>query len=1085
MLNQRRCRSFAAVSLTTALFLMIPAMAQTGQIGGRVTDASGAAVPGASVVARSETTGLERRAQTSDAGLYTLPLLNAGSYSLTVSHDGFRSEVRNGVRLEVDQHAEMDFALQVGSVAESVEVNASVSRLNTVEASQGQVVDNQRIVEMPLNGRNYIDLALMSGGAVQALGNARVGGFSAGGQRATQNNYLLDGIDNNQVELAAAGRRAEMVQPSIDAIQEFKVQTNSYAAEFGRGMGGVVNVSIKNGTNELHGTAFEFLRNEVFDARNFFTPVNSPKPPFKRNQYGMSIGGPVWIPKLYDGRNKTFFFGDFESTRIRETSTIQSTLPTVRMRQGDFGELPANRRINDPSTGQPFPDGIIPASRFDPVSARLINLYPLPQSGALANNFTFLSPLTQDVDKWDIRVDQNVSSLDNLFFRFSSQYVNMPDTPALPAPAYGGNNLDSFTQGYNTGLGWNHVFTPNVIGTLRAGWNYTRFARNNPASALGHNFNQEYGIPGATEEFDGMFSMMNVTGYRALGIGAFNPVDRNSQNRQVAGDVTWVHGKHTIKAGTSLIWSQNPVANSNTVIGAYTFNAAYTRDGAADFLLGLGSQWVWQRPLNVSMRAHSLGFFVQDDYRVSQRLSLSFGVRYELSTPWVEKRNQMGNLDLDTNPAQPQFVLAQDGSHDERALVGTDKDNVMARFGFSFKLTPKMVLRAGYGQFFSYFENFGDGTYLIGNPPFAYGVTLTGSTTTPAVILSQGPPTGATDLSRATGLSFRSYQRSAVRPNAHQWNLNIQREFGADWLVEVGYSGSRGIHLVRQYDGNFSPAGPGNIDQKRPYRSVSIPDTSIVVSPLGPIVSHRLDGNSIYHAMLAKVEKRFSNGFTLLSSYTFSKTIGDTCGNASIGNTTNCGYQNVLDLRPERSLDNQDIPHRFVTSTLYDLPLGRNRAYLASASKVVDAVLGGWSVGSIVTFSSALPFNVTVQGNPSNTGSTNIVQRPNVVGDPHEGTRTLDRDFNTDAFARQPNFTYGNAGRNVLRGRAQFNWDFSALKSFQLAESVRLQFRFEAFTFTNTPRFGAPGGVLGAANFGVIGSAETPRNLQFALKLIW
>ncbi len=1062
------------------------ALAQTAQVNGRVTDASGAVIPKTAVTVRSETTGLERRAATNELGLYTIPLLNSGAYSVRVSRDGFRSEVRNGVRLEVDQRAELNFALEVGGVSEKVEVNASVSRLNTVEASQGQVIDNQRIVEMPLNGRNYIDLALMSGGAVQAAPGSRVGGFSAGGQRVTQNNYLMDGIDNNQVELAGAGRRAEMVAPSIDAIQEFKVQTNSYSAEFGRGMGGVVNLTIKSGTNSLHGTAFEFVRNQIFDARNFFNPANVPKPSFKRNQYGLSLGGPVWIPKLYNGRGRTFFFGDFESTRIRETATIANTIPTLRMRQGDFSELPANRRLNDLTTGQPFPNNQIPASRIDPVAGRLIQLFPTPQNNNLANNFTYLSPRNQEADRWDVRADQNFSSQDNIFFRFSGQSVNVPDTPNLPAPAFGGGNLDFVTQGYNTGLGWNHVFTSNLIGTARLGWNYASFVRNNPAAALGRNFNNEFGIRGATEFPDGSFSQLSITGYRALGIGAFNPVNRNSQNRQASGDVTWVHGRHSLKTGVSYLRSQNPVANINTAIGGYSFNGAYTGDGAADFVTGLSNQWNWQAPLNVSMRTYNLGLYVQDDFKLNQRVSLNFGLRYEISPPWYEKRNKMGIFDIDTNPAQPALVLARDGgSRRDRALVATDKNNFMARFGVSFKLTEKTVIRSGYGQFFSYLENFGDGEFLIGSPPFAYGVAITGSNTVPAMRLSQGPASGATDISRATGLSFRSYQRTPMLPNAHQWNFNIQREIGSDWLFEAGYSGSRGIHLVRQYDGNFSPAAPGNIDLKRPYRSLAIPGTSIVASPLGPVTSHRLDGNSIYHALLTKVEKRFSKGFTVLSSYTFSKTIGDTCGNASAGNTTGCGYQNIQNLSAERSVDNQDVPHRFVTSTLYDLPIGKGRTFLTASHPVVEAVLGGWSLGSILTMASAVPFSPTVQGNPSNTGSTGVVQRPNVVGAAYSGERTLTRDFNVDAFTRQPNFTYGNAGRNVLRGRAQFNWDFSALKNFQLLERLRLQFRFEAFAITNTPRFGQPGNVVGTANYGVITSAGTPRNLQFALKLIW
>jgi len=356
-----------------ALFLLsLPAFAQTAQITGRVTDATGAAVPGVEIAIRSTLTGAERRAQTNEVGLFTVPLLQPGTYDVHVERQGFKPISQAGIALEVDQRAELNFSLEVGTLSEQVEVRSALSRLNTVKASQGQVIDNQRIVDMPLNGRNYIDLALMSGGAVQSAPSSRIDGFSAGGQRVSQNRYIMDGIDNNSVELAAAGRRAEMVEPSIDAIQEFKVQTNAYAAEFGRGMGGVVNLTIKSGSNDLHGTAFEFVRNEIFDARNFFTPVGSPKPPFKRNQYGFSVGGPVMLPKLYNGKNKTFFFGDYEGTRIRETSTIANTLPTLRMREGNSSELPSSRRVNDPGTGQQFPGNVIPASRFDPVAVRLM-----------------------------------------------------------------------------------------------------------------------------------------------------------------------------------------------------------------------------------------------------------------------------------------------------------------------------------------------------------------------------------------------------------------------------------------------------------------------------------------------------------------------------------------------------------------------------------------------------------------------------------------------------------------------------------------------------------------------------------------
>lgn len=1071
------------------LFVIVSSVfSQTAQITGRVLDASGAAIPGVTIVVVSTATATERTAQSNEVGLYTVPLLQPGEYDLTVKRDGFKPISQRGVTLAVDQRAEMNFTMQVGAVTEQIEVQASVSRLNTVEASQGQVIDNQRIVEMPLNGRNYIDLALMSGGAVQSTPGSRIGGFSAGGQRVSQNNYIMDGIDNNSVELAAAGRRAEMVQPSIDAIQEFKVQTNAYAAEFGRGMGGVVNLTIKSGSNDLHGTAFEFLRNEKLDAKNFFDPASRPKPPFKRNQYGFSIGGPVILPKVWNGRNRTFFFGDYEGTRIRETGTIVSNIPTAAMRTGDFGELLSvrNVRINDPTTGQPFANNVIPAARQDAVARKLMQLYPAPQNANLAANFTNLSPRIQDVDKWDVRIDQNVTSKDQAFWRLSKHDTSLPDTPSLPAPAFGGGNLDYITEGYNTGAGLNHIFTPNLIMTIRGGWNFALFKRNNPAAALGRNFNQEFGIPGASEFNDGAFSQMSITGYRALGIGGFNPVDRDSQNRQLAGDLSWVKGRHNVKTGVSFIRSQNAVLNSRNVQGNYTFDSRYTRDGAADFLLGLASGWTWQSNVNVQMRTYNLATYVQDDWKVSDRLTLNAGLRYEVSPPWIERYDKMGIFDIDTAPGQANLVYARSGgSRYDRALITTDTNNFMPRLGVVYKLTEKTVVRSGYGMFFAYMENMGDNEHLIGNPPFAFGVTLAGSNTAPAVTLQQGPPAGATEISRATGLQFSSFERNPKLSVAHQWNFDIQREFGADWLAEIGYSGSRGLHLVRQYEANFSPAGPGNVNAKRIYQRLPIPGTNVVASPLGNTYSHRNDGNSIYHAMIAKLEKRFSAGFTVLTSYTFSKNIGDTCGTAVQGNTSGCGYQNILDLSPERSVDNQDIPHRFVTSALYDLPVGKGRKLLTGAHPVVETVLGGWTIGSILTMASNVPLNVTTQGNPANSSGVAVVNRPDVVGDAYSGERTLQRDFNTAAFVPNRQFQYGNAGRNLLRQRAHFNWDFSALKNFQLVERLRLQFRFEAFTFSNTPRFAAPGAVVGTANFGVITGAATPRNLQFGLKLIW
>lgn len=1072
----------AAVTISTP-----PARSQTAQITGRVTDASGAVVPGATVRVTSVASGAVREVTTNVDGYYTVPLLLPGEYKVTVEHRGFKPVTRAGIVLQVDQRAELNFTLEVGTLAETIEVRADVARLNTIEASQGQVIENRRIVELPLNGRTYTDLALLSAGAVQPLAGSRYQGFSVGGMRNTQNNFILDGVDNNPTELAGAQRRSEMVQPSIDAIQEFKVQTNAYAAEYGRAMAAVVNVTTKSGTNELHGTAFEFLRNEKLDAKNFFDPPDRPKPPFKRNQYGLSLGGPVYLPHLLDGRNRLFFFGDFEKTLVRESSTTLSTIPTLRMRNGDFGELLPRTAILDPLTGQPFPNAQIPAARMDPIARNLIQLYPQPQQATLASNYLYQAPVRQDVIKWDFRTDVNLTSKDNVFWRLSRHDSDNPATLTLPPPAYGGGAYDWITEGYNTGANWNHIWTPNFIMSVRGAWNLALFKRDNPAQTQGELLNRKYGIKGGNDSIPGGFSVMSITGYRSLGIGGFNPVDRDSQNRQLAADATWTRGKHTVKFGLSLIRSQNNIFNIRNELGNYQFNARYTRDGAADFLLGWASQYLWNTRLQVDLRSWSDGFFWQDDWKLTPRLTLNLGVRYEVVLPFVDKRDRMGIFDTWTDPANPRLIYAGSEGKDRynRAMYATDKNNFMPRLGFAYKLNQKTVVRSGYGIFRGYLEPYGDTEYIIGNPPNAYGVTLSSSPTTPAVLLQNGPPPGSLTLARATGLTFISYQRRGDQGYSQQWNFNIQREEGRDWLFEIGYSGSRGVHLLRRYEDNFSPPGPGDLNAKRRYQRAEIPGTGIVSSPLGPMYGHYYNGNAIYHALLAKVEKRFSGGFTLLGSYSFSKAIGDTCGNAAAGDTTGCGFQDIRNLRPERSVANEDVPHRFVASGIYELPWGKGRRFASALPQPLETLFGGWALGSIVVWASGRPYSPTVSGNPANTGTFGVVNRPNVVGDLKAGTRSLERDFNIDAFVPNNRFEIGNAGRNILRQRSFFNWDFSALKDFRLQERFRLQFRFEAFHFSNTPRFGQAGNVVGTTTFGRISGADTPRNLQFGLKLIW
>jgi hypothetical protein len=447
----------------------------------------------------------------------------------------------------------------------------------------------------------------------------------------------------------------------------------------------------------------------------------------------------------------------------------------------------------------------------------------------------------------------------------------------------------------------------------------------------------------------------------------------------------------------------------------------------------------------------------------------------------------MGIFDTYTDPANPRLIFAGAEGTDRynRAMIHTDKNNWMPRVGFAYKLNNRTSVRGGYGIFYTYLEPFGDAEFLIGNPPNAFGINLSSSATTPAVLLKNGPAPGALTLEKAVGLQFVSYERKADIGYAQQWNFNIQRELGKDWLLETGYSGSKGVHLLMRFEDNFAPPGPGNINNNRPYQRAEIPGTGIVSSPLGPVQGYKNNANSSYHAFVTKLEKRFSQGFTLLTSYGWSKAIGDTCGNSASGNTTGCGYQDTRYLNLEKAVDNQDVPHRFVLSGIYELPFGRGKAFGGTAHPAVNAVFGGWGIGSIVTWASGRPYSLTVSGNQANTGTIGIVNRPNLVGDAHAGERTLARDFNTEAFVPNGQYQIGNVGRNTMRQRSFFGWDFSAMKNFRLHERATLQFRFEAFQFTNTPRFGQAGNALGTNNFGTITGADTPRNLQFGLKLIW
>ncbi|MBL8176621.1 MAG: TonB-dependent receptor [Bryobacterales bacterium] len=1078
--------------LRTLSMLFLPgillAQVESARLTGVITDPTGAVVTGAKISFLHVATGTSGSVQSNAEGRYFSLPLRTGEYRVEVQADGFKRTVRSGVVLEIQQTAQLDLSLELGVTAETVDVTADAPLLATTEASQGQVINNKRIVDMPLNGRNYVQLALLSVGAVESTSNSRFTTFSAAGQRSVQNNFMLDGIDNNNVQLAAQGRQAESVQPSVDAIQEFKISTNSFSAEYGRSTGAVVNASIKSGANEVHGTVFEFLRNEKLDAKNFFDSPASKRPPFKRNQYGFSLGGPIV-------RNKTFFFGDYEWTDVRESRTANNTIPTLAMRAGDFSAF--RNIVHDPATynaqtrtRQPFAGNRIPESRFDRVARQAIAWYPAPQNDSITQNYLANPPNISDTGRGDIRIDHSFNEKDTIYFRYSRQSYLEPSSPSLPPPAFGSDSTDFRNAGTNTGFVWSHTWSPRLLTTSRIGWNRL-FTNEQPATDT--NANATLGLRGVDSTTPGAprFNISDVTG---LGIGANLPNLNDSQTRQLVSDTTFLAGSHSLKFGANISWLQAFITNPKEGLGVFAFNGNFTRNPAnstggnptADFLLGMSNQTDIANPVYSNLRSPFYQFYVQDEWRAGRKLSLSLGLRYELNGNWVETRNMLSNYDIDDGAALKPIIVAKDGDRLSRALIRDDKNNFAPRLGFAYSASSKTVVRGAFGLFIGNYEGTGGGRFMLGNPPNTISVRLTTDSITPAFTLQNGVPAGSLDPRNVTNLRLSSFQTNPKWPTAMQWNLNIQRQIGADFVWEVGYYAAKSTHLPTRWNANYALPGAGNINNRRQYTRLTYPGTNFTVTPLTIVDRHDWFGNSQFHSMQTRLEKRLSAGSSFLIGYTFAKTIGDTGGFSGAGNPpgTPQGFQNPLNRRLEKALDDQNLKHRLVASYQYDLPFGKGRSLGSNWSGVAEALLGGWSLGGIATLASGQPQGLTVRGDQANTGDPN---RPNVVGDWHIGRdeRTLDRFFNTAAFVPNAQFTYGNAARNLLEQPGLVNVDFASFKRFRLTERFQLQFRLEAFNLFNTPKFDAPSSEVGNVNFGRITAAGRSRNLQFGLKLLF
>lgn len=1088
---QFRAFALAAILALSSSLMPLWAQVEQGVVLGTVADQSGARIPDTPVVITNVSTNLTHTARTNSEGTFRSIPLRAGTYSVSVEAPVFKRLVRTGITLEIQSEVRLDLRLDLGDTTEQVTVSADATLLQTTESSRGQVIDNKKIVDLPLNGRDYLQLALLAAGTNVPPPGARFSGFSSSGFRVSHNNYLLDGMDNNSNQHAAQGRTPQVISPSIDAIQEFKVQTSNYSAEFGRNVGGVVNVVIKSGTNEFHGGAFEFLRNEAFNARNFFQSPEAEKPVFRRNQFGGLLGGPIV-------RNKTFFFVNYEGTKEYTADTSQQTIATAAETRGDFSQSFFNNaptQIFDPATYNaatrartPFANNLIPSTRIDPVAANVAAFSPAPNRDSIINNY-FANPRSNaTTHKGDLRIDHMIGDSDTIYGRYSKQnYFLLPES-GLPAPAFGGGDPafnENLPQSFVISHG--HIFSPTLYNTLKVNWNQLLTNRGSP---LDRNMNQEIGLRGANEELSG-FARFNMSGFAGLGPPANNPQFSDSQTRQLTNDLLWNVGKHTVKMGVNLMFIQSPHLQAFQSNGVFTFNGNFTRQSSnnqfgnsyADFLLGIpfNSQLSTVAQGNQRRRIHA--GYIQDDIRVTEKFTFNVGARYEYIGPWFEKYNHFANFDIDSSRDNPQILLAKDGSIADRSTLRPDYNNFAPRVGFAYRLDDKTVIRSGYGMYYGGVDHIGD-RYLHASSPFFFQSGFNTDSINPTILLRDGFPAGATS-SRVTNLQTISQDRTNLSPYSQQWNFTIQREVAKDLSVEIGYTGTKGNRLLQRFDSNAPLPGPGNVNARRPVTQLAVPGLDYVVTPLADTFRREFSANSNYHGMQVRVEKRMSAGLSFLASYGWSKAISDARGGADAGGTSSVGVQDRNNLQAERSLSDEHFPHRLVTSANYDLPWGRGRSLLADMPKWADLVIGQWAIGGILTLNSGRRVNVSVQGDPANVGTSSFA-RPNMVAGEKpilpSGERSLDRWFNTDAFVRQPNFTFGNAPRNAIQAPGLKNLDFAIYKVFSVDERRTLQLRGEFFNFTNTPFFDAPGSTLGLAQFGVINSAADARIVQIALK---
>ena len=1133
----------------------------TGTVSGVAFDSSGSVVPQVGLSLTNVNTNEKRLQQSKEDGRFTFPLVSPGSYRLEAEHAGFKRFVRTNIVVEVQQSVVIDPVLEVGETSESVQVTAETPLLQPTTSSLGQVVDNRKIVELPLAGRNTFALIGLTAGAqplgefgnVPARANAYAGGyFSMNGSQPLTNETLIDGSPVNTATTNAPG-----YTPSVDAIQEFKVQSGNFTAEFGRTGGGVVNLIFKSGGNHVHGTLYEFLRNNKLDGNNWFNNrAGRPRPHNAMNQFGGTAGGPVVLPRVYDGHDKTFWFVNYEGLRDRRALIQTYSIPTPMQLQGDFsqtfnsaGQLIA---VFDPTTTRPdpdrpgnflrtqFPGNRILPSRIDPVAAKVRTFWPAPNTRGNpvtgVNNFAGAGSTPNSQDQYSVRLDHAISSSHRLFGRFSSSDITrggfdfFGNGAGWVNPGGSGNSID--INGRNLSIDDTYILSPTLVLNLRAGFVRQYVARDPPLKGLDLT---TLGFPAVYNAQVGIRALpaFQPAGYRAVHQRGTDNIRRGDLTHSWQGNVTKIAGGHTLKAGVDgrliLLNELEPIISQ----GEFNFDARFTGADAlrstatsgnsiASFLLGLPSAGMIDIVPPISVSFNYFGAYLQDDFKVTSKLTLNLGLRYEVETGRNERYNRLSSFDsqvvspLGQRTVNPdlrgglQFVGV---GNNPRRQKQTNWNRWGPRFGFAYALNAKTVIRGGYGLF--YLPGTGDGAGpangaegFVASTAFVSsldgGITPAGSLSNPypqGVVRGPGSSLGLLTQLGQNLTSVRYDDRSAY---SQGFSFNIQRELPANFLFDIAYASNKSTSLPvsQQYNqiaDRFLALGSGLLEQ--------VPNPYAPFVSVGPLSQPRVargqllrpfpqfgnilmrdvrDSSAIYHSMQLKMEKRFSYGFSFLGVMTIAKQLG---GPVSHAVSADPGFQNNNDRQADRSLVGFDQPRRIVLSGNWDLPFGAGRPLFSGARGLVGKLIGGWQINGITTIQSGFPIGLTTAVNQTN--SFGGGSRPNNSGQSAELSgrvvERLERYFNTSVFSQPAPFTFGNVSRNLpdVRTPGLINFDFSATKLTAITEFVNLQFRAEFFNALNRPNFGSPGTALGNANFGVISSAGDPRIIQFGLKLIF